>query len=176
MQRLQRASVSALMLCMFALWPTTPTAAEDATAAGAKPAGIQACGLLTRAEIKTIAARHFLPIFDQIPDDLTELPGGGSECTQGAVQVQLDAAPVSNFEARRELYGDRTKFEPITEVGDQAYFYEQDPGGDGHTVGVYSRVGTHLIVISMSPTPTDSAEALRPVVIALTKAAITKLR
>jgi hypothetical protein len=148
----------------------------DAQAGGRKPGDITACSVLSKDEIKKAAGTHTPRYFDQIPSEEIVLPGGGSECVLAGFIVQLDAVPASAFESTRTAHVARTKYEPLSELGDEAYFYEQGPPGAPDVVGVYARVGERVFVFSMDVGAGESAALLRPAVVALAKAGAAKLR
>jgi len=145
---------------------------------GSKAGTIGACSLLTKEEIKKLLGDRTPALFDQVPSSEESLANGGSECFLPGITIQLDAHPVAAFEETAKRYGagGRTKFEPASGIGDAAYFYEQDPGKDWHIVGVYTKVGQHVLTVSMDVNAPESAESLRPLVLTLTKAAAAKLK
>ena len=134
---------------------------------------VPACGLLTPDEIK----RAGRAVRVAMPPSGEPLSGGGSECEYaGDVAVQLDAYPVSGFEAARKRFEARgkTTFTALTGVGDQAYYYEQD-ANPLKTVGIFTRAGSHVITVSMGADPKASADANRTVLMALAKTVLTKV-
>ena len=147
-------------------------------AVGAKADNIRACSLFTQAEIKQLYGAKWQPVWDQIritPEE-SPLSGGGSECNMMGLAIQLDAVPVSRFESNRQSYAARSKFERITGVGDEAWFYEQGAGTSVHIIGVYARSGQHVYVLSLTVRQGETAASLRPIVIAAGQAAAAKLR
>ena len=146
--------------------------------AAAKAGGIRACTLFTQDEIKKAYGAKWQPAWDQIRIRPEEHPtsGGGSECEMTGLTIQLDAVPVSQFEGNRQAYAARSKFERITGIGDEAWFYEQGAGTSVYIIGVYARSGQHVYVLSLTVRMGETAASLRPVVIAAGQAAATKLR
>jgi hypothetical protein len=92
------------------------------------------------------------------------------------LDIQLNAVPVSRFEANRQAYAARSRFERITGVGDEAWFYEQGAGTSVHIIGVYARSGQHVYVVSLDVQSGETAASLRPVILAAGQAAAAKLR
>ena len=90
--------------------------------------------------------------------------------------IQLDAVAVSRFEANRQAYLAQSKFERITGVGDEAWFYDQGADTAVHIIGVYARSGQHVYVLSLDVNKGETTASLRPVVIAAGQAAAAKLR
>jgi len=147
-------------------------------AAGSKPGGIRACSLFTQDEIKKFYGAKWEPVWDQIRITPQESPlsGGGSECEMMGLAIQMDAVPVARYEANRQAYMARSKFERVTNVGDEAWFYEQGAGTSVYIIGIYARSGQHVYVLSVSVRMGETAASLRPVVIAAGQAAAAKLR
>jgi len=161
----------------LALWNGSPQAAPF-QAGGAEPGNIRACSLFTQEEIKKLYGAKWPPVWDQIriPPDESTLSGGGSECEMMGLAIQLDAVPVSRFEANRQSYAAKSKFERLTGIGDEAWFYEQGAGTSVHIIGVYARSGQHVYVLSLDVRQGETPSSLRPVVIAAGQAAAAKLR
>jgi hypothetical protein len=179
MRQLQCWCLCAGLIGAIALGPWNGASQAAAfQAAGSKPGGIRACSLFTQAEIKKVYGAKWQPVWDQIriPPNESPLPGGGSECSMMGLDIQLDAVQVSRFEANRQAYAARSKFERIMGVGDEAWFYEQGAGTSVHIIGVYARSGQHVYVLSLSVRQGETAASLRPVVIAAGEAAAAKLR
>lgn len=165
------------MLLAVALGGTAAPTGAEAQAGGAGPAvSIGACSLLSSEEIKTLLGERTPPFFDMLPPSEERLGGGGSECFISTIIIQLDAVPVARFTANMEAYASRTTYERLTGVGDEAYFYEQDPGGVSHVVGIYSRIGEHVLVVSMDVNDGDTPASLQPSLMTLVRAAEPKLR
>jgi hypothetical protein len=166
------------MLLAAALGVVGVTTGLEAQAGSAGPAAgsMGACSLLSSEEIKTLLGERTPPYFDLIPPSEEPLGGGGSECFIATIIIQLDAVPVARFNANMETYASRTTYERLTGVADEAYFYEQDPGGVSHVVGIYSRVAEHVLVVSMDVTGRETPASLRPSLMTLVRAAEPKLR
>ena len=167
----------AMLLAAALGGPGAPTALE-AQAGGGGPAvgSIGACSLLSSEEIKTLLGERTPPFFDMIPPSEERLGGGGSECFVSTIVIQLDAVTVAGFDANMQTFASRTGYERLTGVGDEAFFYEQDPGGVAHVVGIYSRIAEHVLVVSMDVNDPDTPASLRPSLMILAGAAETKLR
>ena len=151
------------------------------SAAFAQPAGasrVTACTLLTKDEIKKLLGPRTSKVIDLVPPNEEILKSGGSECFVGNVTIQLDAYPVSSFDATKKRYAESgtTAFRELPGVGDAAFSYDQNPGKTSHVVGIFTRTGPHVLTISMDVNTGDSVEALREDALVLTKAAIVKLK
>jgi hypothetical protein len=172
---LSRSSFPALagVLGLALVQSAFPAAQVGSTGA---PRGIRACALLSKPEIKAIAGAHTPRYFDEIPSVETALPGGGSECAFGGFRVELDAVPASEFESTRQKQQAQVRYEAVSGVGDEAYFYEQGPPGSPRVVGVYGRVGERVFLVSMDVGAEDTAALLRPAIVELARAGAPKLR
>jgi len=140
--------------------------------------GIRACSLFTQDEIKKIYGAKWNPVWDLIhlrPEE-SPLTGGGSECGMMGMHIQLDAVPVSRFEDNRKSYAPQSKFERITGVGDEAWFYEQGAGTSVDIIGVYARSAEHVYVLSLDVNEGQTVASLKPVIIAAAQSAAVKLR
>lgn len=145
-----------------ATWIAAPAHADESVAA---------CKLLSDAEIKKVAGPAVPDWAFQFPRNGTPLAGGGSECEIPGFSVQLDAAPVSRYKDRMKYYTN-TKFEPMSGIGDEANYYVQ--GGD--IVGVYTRVGKRMLVVSRSLKMGETPASQRPLLEAVAKAMVAKLK
>jgi hypothetical protein len=154
---------------------TAATAVLEAQESRSAAGRTSACSLLTVQEIKTLLGERTPRLIDMIPPS-EEQVGSGSECFIATIILQLDVIPVGNFSSNMQTYASRTTFESLTGVGDEAYFYEQQPGSASHVVGVYARIAQHVLVVSMDVEDGDTAASLRPDLLALTRAAEAKLR
>ena len=133
---------------------------------------LPACTLISDAEIKQIAGAAVQEWMFQIPRNGSALAGGGSECELPGFTLQLDAAPVSAYKSRMKAYGDRTKFEPVSNIGDEAHYYIQD----SDDVGIYGRVAKHMFVVSASAPIGQPLDAVRPRVEAMARLVASKLK
>jgi len=143
-----------------ASWMAAPVHADGSVAA---------CKLLSDAEIKKLAGPAVPDWAFQLPRNGTPLAGGGSECEIPGFRVQLDAAPVDRYKDRMKNYSN-TKFEPMSGIGDEANYYVQD----GSYVGVYTRVGKRMLVVSRSLTMGETPASQRPMLEAVAKAMVAK--
>jgi hypothetical protein len=71
--------------------------------------------------------------------------------------------------------------EPVSGIGDEAYFFEPPPdtrpiAGVHPSAAIFVRVGRYQLGISMEVVPPNSADSVRPALLALAKAGAEKLR
>jgi hypothetical protein len=133
---------------------------------------VRACTLISDAEIRKVAGASVQDWEFQMPRNGTALAGGGSECEMPGFSLQLDAAPVSAYKDRMKTYGARTRFEPVSGIGDEAHFYVQ---GDDWA-GIYARVGKHMFVVSKGVPMQQGPASVRPLVESMARAVAAKLR
>jgi hypothetical protein len=139
---------------------------DRAIAQGGQPARLAACKLLSREEVKKILP--WPAMFEQMPIEEEPIGATGSSCNYPSVTIQVLAYTPRFFDEARKL----GKLEPLTGVGDEAYFFA-DPRG---YADLYSKVGSRIVTVQATPGPGQKLEALKPGVTTLTKALIAKLR
>jgi hypothetical protein len=143
-------------------WIALPVHADESVAA---------CKLLSDAEIRKLAGPAVQDWQFQLPRDGSPLGGGGSECEIPGFSVQLDAAPVEQYQARMKIWTN-AKFVPMSGIGDEAHYYVQ--GGD--YAGVYTRVGKRMLVVSRSLMQGETPASVRPLLESVAKAIVAKLK
>ena len=142
--------------------------------AAGKPKPLGACSLLPKAEVKKVAAVND-QFFDMVPPREEPLPGGGSACSYSGIHIQLDPFTPGRLEELRKEKG--TQWTAIADVGDAAYFYDNNRSTTARYAELYARVGPRVVTIQMSVRPsTASAETVRPAAVALAKALVARLR
>lgn len=134
---------------------------------------IHACALLTKDDIKKLTGRTDRQLASRDEDSL---PGGGSSCTYSSTPLlEIGLSPGASQKtfsaARQHLIQQGEKVQPVSGVGDEAYFESTQNYGR-----VYVRVGQRRLWVSMEVVPPVSAESVQPTVLALAKAAAEKLR
>jgi hypothetical protein len=143
-------------------WTAAPAQADETVAA---------CRVLSDAEIQKLAGPAVPDWQYQLPRSGTPLGGGGSECEIPGFSVQLDAAPVEQYQARMKIWSN-AKYEPMSGIGDEAHYYVQ--GSD--IVGVYTRVGKRMLVVSRDLKQGESPASVRPLLESVAKAIVAKLQ
>jgi len=151
-------------LMVFAIGCALPPSlhAQRPPAAGA--AAIPACSLATKADVK----KH-LPwpaMLDNMPVEEEPIGTSGSSCNYPSVTIQVLAFSQRTLDAVRAKKGT----DAIEGVGDEAYFH-RNPNGYGE---LYVKAGTRLL--TLQATAEDDIDAVKPGVVNLAKALVTKLR
>jgi hypothetical protein len=146
----------------------SPPAARGggAVAQGAQSVRVAACKLLSKDEVKKILP--WAAMFDQMPIEEEPIGIAGSSCNYPSATVQVLAYTPRFFDEVRKL----GKLEPLTGIGDEAYFFA-DPRG---YADVYSKVGNRIVTVQATPGPGQKLESLKPGAITLVKALVAKLR
>ena len=107
-------------------------------------------------------------MFDQMPVEEEPIGATGSSCNCPSATIQVLTYTPRFFDEARKL----GKLEPLTGIGDEAYFFA-DPRG---YADLYAKVGNRIVTVQVTPGPGQTLEALKPGATALTKALIAKLR
>jgi len=155
--------------CVCAAWSALP----------AQSPGVDACSVLTRDEIKTLTGNH-----DPGPPSPGSYPPGNyvTTCYWQQTSPKSSVSLWSNVSpnepkglALQQMLGRGKTARAVPGLGDDAFFVEsrkEDPGGE-----LFVRVGHWRIVIYReAATPLATSESVLPVLTALAKAAVPKLR
>ena len=155
-----------------------------ATAAGsgwfdsldAQARAIQACSLLSKADVESVTRRT-----EFTEPDLTPLAGGGSACTFNNAQLVLFSGANSTdlWNAYLKNFGHQNDARhPVSGIGDDAYFFYPKPRDEyeGVNAVVVVNVGQHTLAVSVEAEEGNSAETVQPQALALAKMVWTKLR
>ena len=149
---------------------TSPTLAQ----APNQPASTQtACTVLSPKEIEQLSKRanqfNLNPEVDVVSKTMTECHylDFDLQLTQGMTREAFDATRSSQVKMGH-------KIESVAGVGDDAYFWER-PNGEYGLVAIALRAGQSRFSIQYMGGP-DSVKVMKPVLLALAKAAAPKLR
>ena len=127
---------------------------------------INACSLLTREEVRKHAP--WATPLDQVATEEEPIGTSGSACTYPSVMIQLLPYTPNFFEVVRK----RGKLEPVSGVGEEAYFYENSAG----YAELYAKVGNRILTIQRDLQTGEKASAAKPGVTGLAQALAAKLR
>ena len=134
--------------------------------AGATSDRIRACSLLTKAEAKKLL--QWPSMLDQLPIEEEPLGTTGSSCNYPNAHVQVMAFTPQFAEAMRK----QGKLEPVSGVGDEAFFRENRAG----YAEVYVQVGQRVVTVQKDVGPQEKMESAKATAVALASALIAKLR
>jgi hypothetical protein len=128
-----------------------------------------ACSLLTKGLVMQVTPydKQALEVVMQIPPSEDAVGRSGSACEYGGIHLQVDPFTAETFERARQK-----TWLPVRDVGDAAYF--RDNGGQW--AELYIRTGVHVFTIQMDVPTGNTAESVKPNVIALARAILPKLR
>lgn len=165
---------SVVMLASAAL---STVAAQGAGKAAGQATGPTACSIIDVAEMKRITGRTDYLKRGPVPADPNETPKGVSECEFLGISFSLTSAMKPDWfnTTRSDQVKSGTKVEPVSGVGDEAYYWWDPKPGSDRQVGVAFRAGSYRLVV-MDMTSADSIQAMKPVLLAIAKMAAPKLR
>jgi hypothetical protein len=160
-------------LVTLQLWAAPSAVIAQAPASAAKGASPHACSLVSEAEIQRVTGTTNR----MTPPSRSDAPNGGTQCNYVGLDIALTpGVNAQNFESNRKSAAQQrnTTTEPLTGLGDEAYFYVRTRSGSSN-VGVVFRVGTYQVALGDS-VPSDSVEIFKPKVVELAKIAAARLR
>jgi hypothetical protein len=126
-----------------------------------------ACTLFTRAEMKAFSADG---MYDLV-SPREERTATGSACHYPGVMLAIDPFPFSMVETERSKA--RADYEHVPGLGDSAYFRGNTPSG---RIETYVRSGQRVLIAQVSVGRQETRDAARNRLLALTRAALAKLR
>jgi hypothetical protein len=155
-----------LIAAVVSAYPTTVLAQGRAPAQppAASSPRISACSLMPKAEVK----KHlpWEPMFDAMKVEEDPIGTSGSACSYPTVIIQVMPFSQRIIDLMREKGG----LEPISGVGDEAYFRNNKD----RDAELYVRTGKHLLTVQASAD--GKVAAVKPGVLSLGKALVARLR
>jgi len=144
--------------------------AQTGRATGAAP---HACSVLPANEVKRlIGLPDPLNLYTTLPPE--EQPvGRGSSCNYPSVHVQIDPFAWPTIDALRAKTP--TDYEAIPGVGDAAYL-RANKKSSVEFAELYARIGTHVLTIQLDVPEGKATAAVKPGMVALAQAYVSKLR
>jgi hypothetical protein len=170
-------------LKVFSLWlcvALVPAAAQTARQQAEKelarttPAGsVQACSLITRAEVKKATGRD--PYVDPEPAGQ-----GGWICNVGVGELKVYSGPRSWEAWESTLKGFKKENEPQTPAsgfGERAYFIYPKPDNksQSNVAFLVAKSGNHTLALSLDAAEGKPAESMRPALESLMKVVLSRL-
>lgn len=150
----------------ISLGAALPSAQKPPTSAAKPPPKVDACSLLTKAEVK-----EFLPWaahVDALPVGREDMGETGSACNYPTVYIQLFPYSRQFMDAALKS----RKQEPVSGVGDEAYI----SANRTYYAELLVRVGPRILTLQASIPRDGTYETTKPKTIALAKALIAKLQ
>jgi hypothetical protein len=139
----------------------------QASGGGAKYKVVNACSLLSLAEVKKLAP--WQPHLDRYAKgEEAALGSYGSSCEYPTVGIQVMAFNRSTIDALRKA----GPIESVGGVGDEAYVRNNR----GDFAELFARVGPHLLTVQLSIESNKTFDATKPSLIEIGKAFAAKLR
>jgi hypothetical protein len=154
-----------IVVGVLAAWPSSLNAqartSQPATAAGSR---IRVCSLLPKEEVK----KHvpWLPVLDQMPIEEEPVGVSGSSCNYPSVFIQVLPFSQRTIDMARQQGG----LEPLTGIGDEAYFHNNK----NLYAEVFVKVGNQLLTLQANLQ--GEMAVVKPGVLNLAKALVAKLR
>jgi hypothetical protein len=163
----RRAVHTSLTIAVLGLCASGAHARGLAQASGANYKVVNACSLLTLAEVKKLAP--WQPHLDPYAKAEEEALGSyGSSCEYPTVGIQVMAFNRSTIDSLRKA----GQLEPVAGVGDEAYARNNR----GNFAELFARVGPHLLTVQISVEPDKTFEATKPSLVEIGRAFAAKLR
>jgi hypothetical protein len=135
------------------------------------------CSLIDTMEVRRVTGKKNGLKWAPRPDDPAELPKGTTGCFYVGVDFNLlTPASRETFERTRSfLTSGGATTQPVSGVGESAYYWWSPKPGDSRPVGIVFRAGTSQVLI-MIMTSSDSVEIQKPQLLTLAKSVVPKLR
>jgi hypothetical protein len=136
-------------------------------------AGVEACSLITRADVKTATGRD--PFVDPEPAGQ-----GGWICNVGTGELKVYSGPKSWEAWESTLKGFKIDKEPRTPApgfGEQAYFLYPKPANkhQSNVAVLVTKSGNHTLALSLDASDGKPAESMRPALESLMKKILLRL-
>ena len=143
----------------------------------AQGGGPNACSIIDAVELKRITGLKDILGRGPVLTDPSELPKGRSECEYLGLGFALTSPTTREaFDQMRGRVGKSgKKTEPVSGVGDDAFFWWDPKPGSTRQVGIALRSGGSELVI-MDLTTADSIEAMKPRILAVAKSVVPRVR
>ena len=152
---------------------TTRQQAEKELGRTAPNAGLEACSLITRADVKNATGRD--PFVD--PESAGQ---GGWMCNVGVGELKVYSGAKSweTWESTLKSFTlDKEPRTPVSGFGDQAYFLYPKPANkyQSNVAVLVSRSGNHTLVLSLDAPDGKPAESMRPALETLMKTILARV-
>jgi len=173
-----RKTLGILMTAQAIIAVSTAGAQSGAKAApAAQGGGPTACSIINADELKRLTGLKDWLGKGPVAADPSEVPKGVSECEYLGLSFSLTSSMTPKWfdDTRNGQVKNGTKTQPVSGVGDDAYYWWDPKPGSLRQVGIAFRTGSHRLVI-MDMTSSDSVEVVKPQLLAVAKATAPKLR
>lgn len=175
LERFARSALSfALCLAVVSAAAQTPRAQAEKEMTKKVPAGnVQACALITRADITKVTGRD--PLVDPEPSGQ-----GGWICNVGSGELKLYSGPKSwdAWESTLKSFKkDKEPQTPVSGFGERAYFLypKLDNADQGAVAFLITKAGNYTLALSLDAPKGKSAESMRPALESLMKTILGRL-
>ena len=143
----------------------------------AQSASPTACSVIDAEELKRVTGLRDVLRRGPVPADPSELPKGITECEYLGLSFSMTSGMTgANFDRnRQEQEKSGTKTEPVTGVGEQAYYWWDPRPGSYRQAGIAFRSGSYRLVI-MDLTSADSLQSTKATLLKAAQHTAPKLR
>ena len=166
MNRLRRISLFYVLLIGSSSTSRADIIEPTPNAPGLQAPRVSACKLVSKEEVKKILPWEAM--FDQMPLEEDPIGTTGSSCNYPSATIQVLAYAPAFFDQARKL----GTLEPVSGLGDEAYFFA-DPRG---YADVYVKAGNRIVTVQATPGPKQKPDALKPAVVALAKLLVSRAK
>ena len=147
--------------------------AEKELGRKAPNAGLEACSLITRADVKAATGKD--PFVD--PESAGQ---GGWMCNVGTGELKVYSGPKSweTWESTLKTFKmDKEPRTPVRGFGEQAYVFYPKPANEyqGNVAVLVTKSGNHTLVLSLDAPDGKPAESMRPALESLMKTILARL-
>jgi hypothetical protein len=151
--------------------------ASAALTAAAQGTTQTACSLINAEELKRLTELKDILNRGPVPSDPSETPKGVTECEFLGFSFSLTSPMTRTWfdDTRKDQVKSGAKVEPISGVGDDAYYWWDPKPGSLKQVGIAFRAGASRLVI-MDMVSSDSIEAAKPMLLKVARYTVPKVR
>ena len=155
-----------------------PTARiETRTTPAGQASSLTACSVIDAEQLKRLTGRKDVLKRGPMKGAPASPAEGRTGCSYLGFILELNAPAKREWfdETRSFLVKSGTKIQPVSGVGDGAYYWWDPRPGYSRPVGMVLRAGTNGLMI-MDMTSSDSVEVVKPELLTVAKAIVPKLR
>lgn len=136
-----------------------------------------ACSVIDAEQLKRLTGRRDVLKRGPMSDDPASPAPGRTACSYLGFIFELNAPAKREWfdETRSFLVKSSTKIQPVSGVGDGAFYWWDPRSGSARPVGIVLRTGASGLMI-MDMTSSDSIEVVKPELLVVAKAIVPRLR
>jgi hypothetical protein len=164
---IKRYTSGAAVVALVLMAPATVTAQSGPTA----------CSIIDAEGLKQLTGLRDVLRRGPVAADPSEVPKGVSECEYLGLSFSLTEGMTAPFfdRSRQDQVKQGTKIEPVSGVGDEAYYWWVPRPGSYRQAGIVFRMGSRRLVV-MDLVSSDSIQAAKQTLLKVAKHVEPKLR